>query len=110
MTILSSSTLAPLQIIWPLILLPGIPLILLYALYSWWQKNRDEKGKSPFESQPRPAGWSLQRRCENLTIDWFGDLCMLIVVGTRGIFLQRTAREFSNHPNKFCCTTANRSQ
>lgn len=94
MTILYSSDLTPLQILMPLALLPGIPLALLYAFYLWWQKNRDEKGKSPFESQPRPAGWSLQRRCEDLGLDYLADLCLLFMVGIIGMVTVMVSRSW----------------
>lgn len=49
-----------------LLLVPGIPLA-VFCLWIWWFMRRlDKKSRRPFEDMPRPAGWSLQRRTNDL--------------------------------------------
>jgi hypothetical protein len=52
-----------------LLLFPGLPLTVLILFIKFRLAGRDSKKRQPFESQPRPPGWSLQQRVEDMTLD-----------------------------------------
>jgi hypothetical protein len=74
-----------------LVLFPGIPLagFLLYVKFRLME--RDSKKRQPFDSQPRPPGWSLQQRIEDTAFDGFGYVMGIAVLGLLG-----SALYFSN--------------
>ena len=52
-----------------LLLFPGFPFLVFVLYVQLKLKARNAKNRQPFESQPRPPGWSLQQRVEDTTLD-----------------------------------------
>ena len=49
-----------------LIIVPGIPVVSLLVWLKWFVDRREKRSRRPFDDMPRPAGWSLQSRTEDL--------------------------------------------
>jgi hypothetical protein len=49
-----------------LIIVPGIPVFTLLVWMKWFMDRRDKRSRRPFEDMPRPAGWSLQGRMDDM--------------------------------------------
>lgn len=66
---------------WFLLIVPGVPLgVLLFWIWKW-VKRRDEVSRRPFKNMPRPPGWSLQSRTEDLMANLITLTTMLLATG-----------------------------
>ncbi len=76
-----------------LLLFPGAPFLVLFLYVPLRLRTRDSRKRTPFDSQPRPPGWSLQQRIEDTAFDGCGYLMGIVLLGLFG-----SALHFSN-PN-----------
>ena len=67
--------------LWQLLFLPGIPLGVTLLWPFIWAKKRDKRSRRPFTDMPRPAGWSLQERTQDLLLSAVMELVILITLG-----------------------------
>ncbi len=61
--------------------MPGLPIAGLLSWMWWWRKRRDQRSKRPFLQMPRPPGWSLQSRTEDLMSDFMLNTMMIALLG-----------------------------
>jgi hypothetical protein len=66
-----------------LLLVVILPVALFYGWTSWWAKRRNARSRRPFKDMPRPAGWSLQSRCEDLISNYL--MYSMLAVGAGGM-------------------------
>ena len=52
--------------LWFLLFMPGLPIAGLFFWMWRWRTLRDQTSKRPFNQMPRPPGWSLRFRIEDL--------------------------------------------
>lgn len=77
-----TESLTPLENFYGFLLLSsGLPLLGLLLYVKFRLSARDSKKRQPFESQPRPPGWSLQHRIEDTAFDGFGYTIGIVLAG-----------------------------
>ena len=70
--------------LWQLLFLPGIPLGVTFLWPFLWAKRRNKRSRHSFNDMPRPAGWSLQERTQDLL---FGAVMEGVFLMTLGLSL-----------------------
>ena len=64
-----------------LIVVPGIPAVSLLVWTKWFVGRLDKRSRRPFDDMPRPAGWSLQGRMEDLMSEFTLFFMMAMMTG-----------------------------
>ena len=67
--------------LWLLLIVPGIPIAILFFWMWSWQKKRNKHSRRPFKDMPRPPGWSLQNRTEDQMTDLLFNSLMILFCG-----------------------------
>lgn len=67
--------------LWYLLIVPGIPIAIMFIWMFRWIKKRNKHSRRPFKDMPRPPGWSLQSRTEDLMADFLFNTMMIVITG-----------------------------
>lgn len=67
--------------LWHLLFIPGIPMAVAFLWPVLWAKKRNKRSRRPFNDMPRPAGWSLQERTQDLLLAAMLEGILLITLG-----------------------------
>lgn len=81
--------------LWFLLLFPGLPTIGCLLWLRWWVARRNKKSRRPFRDMPRPAGWSLQQRTEELANDLLFYLMVISFIGIMAWMLYAMTNSFA---------------
>jgi hypothetical protein len=64
-----------------ILLVPGLPILGLFVWMNWFVARRDRGSRRPFDAMPRPPGWSLQQRMEDLLLDYTSQIMVAAMIG-----------------------------
>jgi hypothetical protein len=75
-----------------LVIVPGIPAAALFCWMWLFARTRDKCSRRPFDDMPRPAGWSLQNRTNDLMEKVLTNFMMAGMIGAVVWALSLTAK------------------
>ncbi len=64
-----------------LLVVTGLPLAVFLMWITWFVRRADKVSRRPFEEMPRPAGWSLQNRTNDLMEEAFMNAMAALMLG-----------------------------
>jgi hypothetical protein len=67
--------------LWFLLLVPGLPMAVLFLWIRSTSKKREQQYRRPFDEMPRPAGYSLQLRTAEIMDKFTEDLTTCVITG-----------------------------
>jgi hypothetical protein len=67
--------------LWFLLLVPGLPMAVLFLWIRSTSKKREQQYRRPFDEMPRPAGYSLQLRTADIMDKATEDLTVCLITG-----------------------------
>lgn len=64
-----------------MLLVLGLPMLCFLSWTQWFLAKRDQASRRPFDEMPRPPGWSLQQRANDLIFDYAWQFMAATLVG-----------------------------